>query len=112
MCHSDDIQQVLIGGGFGRYINVEKAIQIGLLPDLPWETLPLPGQHLRCSGRMHALVSREARLTAEEIARKMTYVELSADNSFMEEYTSGLFLPHTNMAAFPSVEKMLAQRVS
>jgi uncharacterized 2Fe-2S/4Fe-4S cluster protein (DUF4445 family) len=30
-------EQVLIGGSFGKYINVEKAILIGLLPDLPWE---------------------------------------------------------------------------
>jgi len=30
------IEQMLIGGSFGKYINVEKAVQIGLLPDLPW----------------------------------------------------------------------------
>ena len=31
------VDQVLIGGSFGKYINVEKAVQIGLLPDMPWE---------------------------------------------------------------------------
>ena len=30
-----DVSQMLIGGSFGQYINVEKAVQIGLLPDLP-----------------------------------------------------------------------------
>ena len=33
----DEVEQVLIGGSFGQYINVEKAIQIGLLPDMPWD---------------------------------------------------------------------------
>jgi uncharacterized 2Fe-2S/4Fe-4S cluster protein (DUF4445 family) len=104
----DDIEQVLIGGGFGRYINVEKAIQIGLLPDLPWERFHYLG-NTSVLGAYASLVSREARMTAEEVAGKMTYVELSADNSFMEQYTSGLFLPHTDISAFPSVAKLLAQ---
>jgi uncharacterized 2Fe-2S/4Fe-4S cluster protein (DUF4445 family) len=102
-----DIQQVLIGGGFGRYINVEKAIQIGLLPDLPWETFHYLG-NTSALGAYASLVSREAREVAEEAARKMTYLELSADNRFMEEYISGLFLPHTDLSAFPSVEKLLS----
>ncbi len=32
----------------------------------------------------------------------MTYLELSADNAFMDEYTSALFLPHTDIETFPS----------
>jgi hypothetical protein len=51
-----DLEQVLIGGAFGQYINIEKAIQLGLLPDLPWERFPVPRQHggqgrvpMRCS---------------------------------------------------------------
>ena len=101
-----DIEQVLIGGGFGRYINVEKAIQIGLLPDLPWERFHYLG-NTSALGAFASLVSREAKAVTDQVARKMTYLELSADNSFMEEYISGLFLPHTNLAAFPSVEKLL-----
>ena len=40
----------------------------------------------------------------------MTYLELSADNSFMDEYTSALFLPHTDLDVFPSVREALARR--
>lgn len=102
----NDIEQVLIGGGFGRYLNVEKAIQIGLLPDLPWETFRYLG-NTSALGALASLVSAEARAVTEQVAGKMTYLELSADNSFMEEYISGLFLPHTNLDAFPSVARML-----
>jgi len=45
-----------------------------------------------------------------EVAAKMTYLELSADNSFMDEYMSALFLPHTDLANFPSVVAALQKR--
>ena len=38
----------------------------------------------------------------------MTYLELSADNTFYEAFTSALFLPHTNLDQFPSVAEVLA----
>jgi len=101
-----DIEQLLIGGGFGRYINVEKAVQIGLLPDLPLETFRYLGNS-SALGAYSALVCREAKAVTDEIARKMTYLELSADNRFMDEYVSGLFLPHTDLGAFPSVARLL-----
>ena len=104
-----EIEQVLIGGGFGRYINVEKAIQIGLLPDLPWENFHYLG-NTSALGAYSALVSRDALAVIQDVAQKMTYLELSADNRFYEEYTSGLFLPHTDLGAFPSVEALLRER--
>lgn len=101
-----DVEEVLIGGSFGRYINVEKAILIGLLPDMPWERFRYLG-NTSVRGAYQALLSRELRRQAAEIARRMTYLELSADNSFMEEFTSALFLPHTDETAFPSVARLL-----
>ncbi len=44
---------------------------------------------------------------ADEVARRLTYLELIADNTFMDEFTSALFLPHTNLDAFPSVKTLL-----
>ena len=46
------------------------------------------------------------------MASKMTYLELSADNTFMDEYTSALFLPHTDLTGFPSVHAALAERAT
>jgi uncharacterized 2Fe-2S/4Fe-4S cluster protein (DUF4445 family) len=42
-----------------------------------------------------------------DIASKMTYLELSADNSFMNAFTSALFLPHTDLESFPSIKREL-----
>lgn len=97
-----ELQSVLIAGGFGNYLNVKDAIEIGLLPDLPEERFKFVG-NTSVKGAELALLSREAYAEALKIARKITYLELSAENKFMEEFVSALFLPHTNLALFPSV---------
>jgi uncharacterized 2Fe-2S/4Fe-4S cluster protein (DUF4445 family) len=97
------IEQMLIGGSFGKYINVEKAVQIGLLPDLPWERFQFLG-NTSVRGAYYALLDRRARERVREIASRMTYIELSADNSFYDAFMSALFLPHTDLSLFPSVE--------
>jgi uncharacterized 2Fe-2S/4Fe-4S cluster protein (DUF4445 family) len=102
-----DVEQVLIGGAFGKYIDIEKAIQIGLLPDMPWERFRYMG-NTSVLGAFTALLCRDMRRQVVEIASRMTYLELSADNRFMEQFTSALFLPHTDTAAFPSVMRLLA----
>ncbi|MGQ9626128.1 MAG: ASKHA domain-containing protein [Anaerolineae bacterium] len=104
-----DVEQVFIAGAFGQYINIEKAIQIGLLPDMPWDRFHYMG-NTSVRGAYYALLSRQLRQEVEEIANKMTYLELSADNRFMEEFTSALFLPHTDLANFPSVMRLLRGR--
>jgi uncharacterized 2Fe-2S/4Fe-4S cluster protein (DUF4445 family) len=98
----EDAEQVVIGGSFGRYINVEKAIQIGLLPDMPWDRFSFLG-NTSVKGAYSALLDRDARKRITDIASRMTYLELSADNSFYEAFMSALFLPHTDLHRFPSV---------
>ena len=103
-----EVERVLIGGSFGRHIDVEKAIQIGLLPDLPWERFSYLG-NTSVQGAYLALTCREHRRQLDEVAGKMTYLELSADNRFMDAFTSALFLPHTDESLFPSVHQALAE---
>jgi uncharacterized 2Fe-2S/4Fe-4S cluster protein (DUF4445 family) len=97
---------MLIGGAFGQYINVEKAVQIGLLPDLPWEKFQFMG-NTALQGALLALLNRDYRRQVTEVAAKMTYLELSADNSFYDQFTSALFLPHTDITKFPTVAAIL-----
>ena len=98
----DTIRQVLVGGSFGRYINVETAVHIGLLPDLPWDHFKFLG-NTSVRGAYYALVDSKSRARLDQIAAKMTYIELSADNSFYHAFMSAMFLPHTDLSRFPSV---------
>jgi uncharacterized 2Fe-2S/4Fe-4S cluster protein (DUF4445 family) len=104
----ESVEQVLIGGSFGQYINVEKAIEIGLLPDMPWENFHFLG-NTAVMGAYHALLDKRAAQRINEIAKQMTYIELSADNAFYEAFMSALFLPHTDLSLFPNVAKLKAQ---
>jgi uncharacterized 2Fe-2S/4Fe-4S cluster protein (DUF4445 family) len=61
-------------------------------------------------GAYFGLLCDRLRHEAEEIARKMTYIELSVSRSFMDEYMSALFLPHTDLNAFPTVQREMEVR--
>lgn len=100
----ESIGKVLIAGGFGNYLNIRDAIVIGLLPDLPAEKYTFIGNSSVKGARL-ALLSQEAFHEAQELGKKITYLELSAGNDFMEEFMAALFLPHTDMTLFPSLGK-------
>ena len=102
----ETVSKVLVGGSFGKYINVEKAVQIGLLPDMPWDRFDFLG-NTSVKGAYLALLDWRKRDQLTGIAKRMTYIELSADNSFYDAFTSALFLPHTDLHKFPSVAEAL-----
>jgi uncharacterized 2Fe-2S/4Fe-4S cluster protein (DUF4445 family) len=104
------VDQLLIGGSFGKYINVEKAVQIGLLPDMPWERIHFLG-NTSVRGAYYVLLNRAEREHVQDIASRMTYIELSADNTFYEAFMSALFLPHTDLGRFPSVASAMEQSI-
>lgn len=105
----DAVEQLLVGGSFGKYINVEKAVQIGLLPDMPWDRFHFLG-NTAVQGAYFALLDRRSRERIKEIANRMTYIELSADNTFYDAFTSALFLPHTDLSRFPTVQAAIDYR--
>ncbi len=101
---TDDIERVYVSGGFGNYLNIDRAICIGLLPDISREKITFIGNG-SVRGCKMILLSREARERAPRIADATTYFELSTDNAFMDEYTRAMFLPHTDVEDFPSCNK-------
>lgn len=99
-----DLAHIYIAGGFGRFLDLEKAIAIGLLPDIPREKFHYLG-NAALTGSYMVAVSQRFRERQNELARRMTYVELNSDPGYMNEYTAALFLPHTDLSLFPSAEK-------
>ncbi|MCP3953162.1 MAG: DUF4445 domain-containing protein [Desulfobacterales bacterium] len=98
----DMVDRIIITGGFGQYLNVEKAVQIGLLPDIQRDKFNYLGNS-SIAGAYMALLSNTYRQEAREICNNMTYVDFSSNTSYMDEFTSALFLPHTNLEMFPTV---------
>lgn len=55
------------------------------------------------AGAYMVLLSNTFRDEAQEICNNMTYVDFSSNPRYMDEFTSALFLPHTNLEMFPTV---------
>ena len=97
------ISRVSIAGGFGRFINIEHAVRIGMLPDIPRDRFAYLGNS-SLTGATLSLLSKTRRDEMAALARRMTYIDLSSDNRYMDAYVAALFLPHTDLSRFPSVK--------
>ena len=105
----NNLSSVYIAGGFGRHLNIENAIRIGLIPDLDRQKFHYVGNS-SLLGALLMLLSVKNRDTVENLAEKMTYIELNTEPRYMNEYTGALFLPHTELELFPSVKNMMVNK--
>jgi uncharacterized 2Fe-2S/4Fe-4S cluster protein (DUF4445 family) len=101
-----DIEKIFIAGGFGNYLDIRNAKIIGLLPDLEDKKFIFVGNS-SLAGARQVLLSYQAMQKANELARKITYFELSVDPHYMEEYMAALFFPHTDILRFPNVRNLI-----
>ncbi len=95
-----DVEKIIIAGGFGQYIDVEKAMTIGLLPEVDPERVSYGGNTSLAGCRLVAMY-RDKVAEAETIATMITNIEMSASSIYMDEYVAALFLPHTRLEEFP-----------
>ena len=95
----DCLDRVLIAGGIGSGIDVEKAISVGMLPRLPMEKFSYIG-NTSLTGACAMLRSKAARERVSELAQGMTYLELSNEPGYMDEFVAACFLPHTDAGLF------------
>jgi len=102
-----DIQRLYIAGAFGNRLDIASCITIGLLPDVPPERVKFIGNG-SVAGAKLSMQSRRHFEETRRIRDRITYRELMVDAGYMERFTSACFLPHTDLARFPSVQKRLA----
>lgn len=100
------IDKVYIAGGIGNNLDIENSVLIGLLPDVDRSKFQYIGNS-SLVGSYLTLISSDARHKLEEIGSQMTYVELSVYPTYMDEFVSACFLPHTNIDQFPTVKELL-----
>jgi uncharacterized 2Fe-2S/4Fe-4S cluster protein (DUF4445 family) len=104
-----DLEQVILAGAFGSFINVDNAIAIGLLPDLPRDKFQFVGNG-SLQGATLLAFSREMLEEERRVADMMTNFELSETPGYMDQYIAALFLPHTKEEYFPTVTPRRAPR--
>ncbi len=95
----EEVDRIIIAGGIGSGINIPNAIKIGMIPNIPVEKYDYIGNS-SLSGACAMLVSEEAEQKVFAIGRNMTYLELSTQPGYMDEFVAACFLPHTNASLF------------
>ncbi len=104
----EELEQFLIAGAFGAYVAADKAVTIGMVPDIELSKYRLLGNS-SLEGAKHVLLARDALEGIERIGRAMTYVEMNESREFMAGFTAARFLPHTDLGLFPSVRARRAR---
>ena len=103
------IDDVYVAGGIGSGINMQKAVNIGMFPDIPIEKFHYIGNS-SLTGAYLMLLSTPAEKKTYELAANMTYMELSTVPIYMDEFVGACFIPHTDTSMFPTVMEEVQNR--
>jgi len=105
----DDIAEIMVAGAFGNFLNVRNAVFLGLLPDISPERMRFVGNTSLAGAKLSA-ICEDCYDEIFRIAERTTYFELSTAPTFMEQFVSACFFPHTNVELFPSVMAEMESR--
>jgi len=105
----DKLDRIIISGGFGSHLDIEKAMCIGLLPEIDPDKITYIGNGSLMGARICCLTNR-IRKDVVDVMRKTTNFELSVTASYMDRYVAACFLPHTDIDRFPKLKERLAAR--
>ncbi len=86
-----DLEEVIVAGAFGTYLDLSNAIAIGMFPEIPLERFRQVG-NAAGMGAVQALVSLESRYAIQAIVREVTYIELTTRADFQQEFINAMYL--------------------
>ena len=86
------IENVYVAGGIGSGINMKNAVTIGMFPDVEIDKFHYIGNS-SLTGAYNMTLSVEAEHKVHELAHNITYMELSTDPSYMDEFVAACFIP-------------------
>jgi len=104
-----ELDRIILAGGFGSYVDLEKCMTIGLLPEIDHEKVTFVGNGSLLGARMSSLTNHIRKDVGDTLSR-MTNMELSETGSYMDNYIASLFLPHTDLKLFPNLKARLDAR--
>ncbi|MFC2054954.1 ASKHA domain-containing protein [Chloroflexota bacterium] len=88
---ADDIDEVIIAGAFGTYLDVPNAIKVGMFPDIPVGNFRQIG-NAAGMGAVQALVSVEHRDLIKDVIKDVDYIELTTYENFQQEFVKAMYL--------------------
>jgi uncharacterized 2Fe-2S/4Fe-4S cluster protein (DUF4445 family) len=82
---AEQLDRLIVAGAFGKYIDIDEALSVGLLPSVPRERIVQVG-NAAANGVQRMLVCAGARLRAQQIARQAHYIELASQPDFQKTF--------------------------
>jgi len=105
----EEIERIYVAGAFGEHISPRQAITLGMLPDLPLKRFQ-PAGNTSLAGAEMLLLDHTLWARAQDICRRITYLELNVNQDFMIRFSGSRFIPHTDPSRFPSVPDFSARQ--
>ena len=102
--------KIILAGGFGSYIDKEKAMLIGLIPDCPLENVYAVGNAAGDGARI-ALLNIEKRKEIETVTRRVERFELPTDPEFQNQFMLATSFPHMS-EPFPHIAHLIPNRIA
>lgn len=103
------LDKVILAGAFGSYIDTEEAMVLGMFPDCDLKNVYAVGNAAGDGARI-ALFNRDKRTEAEEIAKKVEYIELTIEGDFQKEFMGSMHIPHMK-DPFPHLEGIVRDEI-
>jgi uncharacterized 2Fe-2S/4Fe-4S cluster protein (DUF4445 family) len=102
------LDKVVLAGGFGSYVDPERAMILGMFPDCDLKNVVAVGNAAGDGARI-ALLNRDKRVEADRIAREVEYIELTVYPEFTMEFAEAMAFPHMK-DPFPHLEGILKNK--
>lgn len=89
----DHVDEVILAGAFGSYINKKSAMVLGMFPDCALEKVQAVGNAAGDGARI-ALLNVEKRKEAARVAREVEFIETAVEPDFQTRFMEALAIPH------------------
>ncbi len=104
----EELETFYVAGAFGKHVDKESAIAIGLYPDLDRDRLVSAG-NASLEGASQLLLDRSLLEDLDGILERMIYIQFGAVEDFLHIMIAAQAIPHTDLDRFPTVQKRLAE---
>ena len=106
---AEDVSRIYMAGSFGKYLDLESAITIGLYPDVPRDRFVCIGNG-SLKGACALLADRRLLERLPGIITDMHYLQFGSFPDFVTMMQASKFFPHTDLEAYPTVRAELKRR--
>lgn len=100
------VDNIYLAGAFGRHMDLESCITIGIYPDAPRERFINVGNS-SLQGATDLLLGRFTSEEADKVAEEIFYLEFAMAENFMTLMQAACFYPYTDLEQYPSVAEKL-----